>query len=228
MPDGPVYTRVLFATYETLLKSYCYVDGTDFDGLLEELFDAGKRAADEYLNNPFEIHNPTVVFSGVVANDTITVNGQTYTAAAALDEDELEFLVGASDTATADNFVALVNSTTEGGTYGNVGVPGVNAANSSGTVTFTRRFNNIDDIVITSSDDDKLLIRQVRVNDDIPEAIVQWLFQYTKRHFENREAVIQENISGKGLKMFLSLKSEEDGMGHNFSLIRQWRLMPGF
>jgi len=228
MPDGPVYTGVLYATYETLLKSYCYIDGTDYDSLLEEMFDAGKRKADEYLNNPFEELNPTVVFSSVVATDYIVVNGKTYTAAATGDEEELEFALGSSDSDAADNFVALVNSTTYGGSYGAVGVRGVLATNTTGTVKFTRKCNNLDPIVVSSSDEDKLLVRQVLDDVDIPEAVIQWLFQFVKRHFDNRDALIQDTTTGQGTKMWLSMKSEEAGMVDNFSLIDKWRLSPGF
>jgi len=228
MPDGPVYTNVAYATYEDLLKAYCRVDGTDFDALLVALFDAAKRKADEYLCNPFEVLRPTIVFSGVEENDYITVNGRTYTVADELDEDELDFALGDTDSDTADNFCALVNSTTLGGSYGTVGVAGVTAANSEGTVTLSRRYAYPNGKLITavSSDEDKLLVRQVRTSIDIPEDIIQWLMQRVKRHFDNRDALIQENISGESVKMWLSMKGEEAGMVDNFDLLSHYRLLP--
>lgn len=228
MTDGPVYTNVSYETYEDLLKGYCLVDGADFDDLLEALFDAAKRKADEYLCNPFEVLRPTIAFSGVEVNDYITVNGQTYKVAATADEDELYFALGDTDSDTADNFCTLVNSTTLGGSYGAVGVAGVLGANSEGTVTLSRRYAypNGKLIEVASSDEDKLLVRQVRTSIDIPEDIIQWIMQRVSRHFRNRDALIQENITGESVKMWLSMKSEEAGMIDNFDLLSHYRLLP--
>ena len=227
MPDGPVYTNLVWATEKATLKSYCRVDGTDHDTLLEALFNGAKRKADEYLNNPFEVLNPTVVFDGVVADDYIVVNGKQYTCKATADEDELYFELGATDSDTADNFVAYVNSTTLGGTWGATGVAGVLAANSSGTVTFSRRYGNNDEIVVTSSDEDKLLVRQVRTSTDIPQDVNQWVYQYVARNFRNRLAAMQTSVAGQDSNMFVGMRSEESGMGTNFDLISHLRLMPG-
>ena len=227
MANGPVYTNLVWATEKTVLKSYCRVDGTDHDTLLEALFKGAKRKADEYLNNPFEVLTPTVVFSSVVADDYIVVNGKQYTCKATADEDELYFELGVDDSTTADNFVAYVNSTTLGGSYGGTGVPGVLAANSSGTVTFSRRYGNNDDIVVTSSDEDKLLVRQVRTSTDIPGDVNQWVYQYVFRNFKNRLATMSTSVSGQDSHMYVSMKAEESGMLTNFDLISHLRLMPG-
>ena len=227
MADGPVYTNLLWATYKTLVRAYCGVDGSDHDGLLEVLFNASKSKADEYLNNPFEELNPTVVFDGVVASDYIVVNGKTYTCEATADEDELDFALGATDSDTADNFVAYVNSTTLGGTWGATGVEGVLATNASGTVTLTRKYGYTDDIVVTSSDEDKLLVRQVLTSTDIPEDVNQWLYQRIRRHFRNRSALIMDAQSGVGQDMYASMKSEEAGMTDNWDTISHLRLCPG-
>lgn len=230
MTDGPVYTNLAWDDYKVLLKAYCYVAGMDdYDTLLEELFKAAKRKADAYLNNPFEVLNPTILFSGVEENDYITINGRSYTVADALDEDYLEFVLGSTDSETADNFCALVNSTTLGGSYGAVGVAGVLATNDEGTVTLTRRYPYADTKLIetASSDEDKLLVRQVRTSTTIPEDVEQWIFQRVKRHFDNRDALIQENVTGKSVKMWLSMKSEEAGMVDNFDLISLYRFLPG-
>jgi len=203
---------------------------SDNSALLEALFDAAKRKADAFLNNPFEVLQPTIAFSSVVVDDYITVNGQTYTIKAAADEDELYFALAATDTLTADNFCTYVNSTTLGGTWGATGVAGVVATNSSGTVTLTRRqeYANCDLIHVTSSDEDTLLVRQVLTQIAIPESVVQWLLQYCKRHFVNRDAAIMKSLSGKQQVMWLSMKSEEAGLIDNYDLISFWRLTPGF
>ena len=234
MADGPVYTRIEWEedgadpTEKTQVKAYCHVDGATHDDLLETLFNAAKRKADLFLNNPFEELNPTIVFSSVVDGDYITVNGLTYTCKSALDEDELYFALGDTDSDTADNFVALVNSTTLGGSYGVVGVAGVTASNSSGTVTLTRRYPNVDAIEVSSADEDRLLVRQVRTNTDIPQCVNQWIYQYVMRHFRNRMALMQESVTGQSQKMWVSMKSEESGMKTTYDLISHLRIPVGF
>lgn len=236
MADGPVYTGIAFATYKALLLTYCEVDAdatgvSDYDALLEALFDAAKRRADTYLNNPFEEIVPTIVFDGVVAGDYITIgfgdHSPMYTARATVDEDELEFAVGATDSDTADNFCALVNSTTLGGSYGSVGIEGLLATNTAGSVALTRRYGYVGDIDVTTNSDTKLLARQVRTSIDIPDEVIQWLFQFVKRHFDNRDALMQENVSGRSVQMWVSMKAEETGMVDNFNLISHLRLSAG-
>ena len=233
MANGPVYTNIEWEeagadpTEKTLLLAYCGVDGSTHDALLERMFNAAKRRADGYLNNPFEVINTTCVFDTVIADDYIVVNGKTYTCKATADEDELYFALGASDTLTADNFCTYVNSTSLGGSYGATGVEGVLATNASGTVTFTRRYGNEDDIVVTSSDEDTLLVRQVRTSTDIPVDVNQWIYQYVRRHFRNRSALMMDTQDGIGSDMYVSMKSEESGMNENWDLIRHLRFCPG-
>ena len=227
MADGPVYTGLAWATYTSLVRAYCGVDGSDHDDLLEVLFNASKRKADEYLNNPFTEIVPTVVFDGVVADDYIIVNGKTYTCKATADEDELEFALGATDSDTADNFAAYVNSTSLGGSYGATGAEGVTAANTSGSVTLTADYGNADGIVVTSSDDDTLLARDVLTSKTIPEDVNQWIYQRVRRHFRNRSALMSESQSGIGQNMYVSMKSEESGMADTFDTISHLRLTPG-
>jgi len=242
MADGPVYTNVAWADYKVLLCAYCEVDTevnteavagveSDYDDLLEALFDSAKRRADTYLNNPFEEINPTIVFNGVTAGDYITITfgdqSPLYTAWATESEDDLYFAVGSDDSETADNFCALVNSTTLGGSYGAVGVEGLLATNASGTVTLTRRYGYVGDIGVVTSDDTKLLTRQIRSSIDIPDEVIQWLFQFVKRHFDNRDALMQKNVSGRDVKMWVSMKAEESGMVDNFNLISHLRIPVG-
>ena len=227
MANGPVYTGLVWATYKSLVRTYCGVDGSDHDALLEVLFNASKRKADEYLNNPFTEIVPTVVFDGVVADDYIVVNGKTYTCKATADEDELEFALGSDDSETADNFAAYVNSTSLGGSYGATGAEGVTAANTSGSVTLKADYGYADDIVVTSSDEDTLLVRDVLTSTDIPEDVNQWLYQRIRRHFRNRSALMSESQSGVGQNMYVSMKSEESGMADTFDTISHLRLCPG-
>jgi len=227
MADGPVYTNLAWATYTSLVRSYCGVDGSDHDALLEVLFNASKRKADEYLNNPFTELVPTVVFDGVVADDYIVVNGKTYTCKATADEDELEFALGSDDSETADNFAAYVNSTSLGGSYGATGAEGVTAANTSGSVTLTADYGYCDDIVVTSSDEDKLLVRQVLTSTDIPEDVNQWLYQRIRRHFRNPSALMSDTQSGIGQDVYMTMREEGAGMADTFDVISHLRFCPG-
>ena len=255
---GAVATNLLWDSLKTTVRAYCNVDGTDFDTVLEPLFDAAVADADAYLNNPFEELRPTIVVSSVTAGDTVSIglgevkvpsgiqrperfyyagsdgslgirggDALTYTAAAAKDEDALEFAIGETDTATADNLCELINSTTHGGSYGAVGVPGVLASNTDGTITLTKRYPNAGDIYVVSSDEDTLMVRQVRTLLSIPKPIYAWVYQYVYRAFKNPGAVIQDSEAGIGTKMWLGMRSEDQGMGINYSMISKWRLEPG-
>lgn len=233
---GSVYTEMAWADNKTLVLAYCQVDAnasgvSDYDALLEALFNAGKKRADSYLNNPFEEINATIVFSGVVANDSIYLKfgdrSLTYTAQATGDEDNLYFAIGADDEETADNFCALVNSTTLGGSYGSVGLEGILAANVTGTVTLTRRYGYVGAISVESDSDTRLLVRQVRTDVTIPSEVTHWLCQFVKRHFDNRDALMQKNVSGRDVKMWVSMKAEESGMIDNFDLLAHLRIPVG-
>lgn len=224
---GAVATGLTWTDNKVKIKAYLNVDGTDHDTLLEMLFDSAVVRADSYLNNPFEEIEPTIVLASIEAGDYVTVNGASFTAATALDEDEREFVIGDTDSATADNLCALINSTTLGGSYGAVGVAGVLATNTSGTIVLTKMYPNAEDITCASSDEDRLLVRHVRTSQSLPNAILQWVMQDMYRNFENRQAAIQETVTGQGTTMYLSMKSEEAGMTQNFDLIAMYRLIPG-
>ena len=216
---GTVATGLTWAVKGATVKAYCNVDGTSNDTVLEALFKAAVAKADLYLNNPFETFNPTIVLSGVAANDWITINGQTYTAAVGAVEEDLEFEVGATDTLTADNLCARINSTTLGGSYGCVGVPDITATNATVTITLTRRYPypNLKQIEVESADDETMMVRQVRTALALPDEILQWVCQYVFRHFRNPGAMQQENDVGMW-----------GGADVLFDLIEQYRLSPGF
>jgi len=155
----------------------------------------------------------------------------TYEAADELDEDEREFALGDNDAEAATNLAALINSTTLGGSYGAVGVDGVEATVGSGestnVITLSRRYPGHGEIYVSSSDEDTMLIRQVRTAITLPAAVYHWVYQYIFRHFYNRAALIQDSTPGQGSKMYLSMKSEEAGLVDNYDLLRPWRLAPG-
>jgi hypothetical protein len=221
MATGPV-AALVWATYKDELKSYCQVDGTTYDAVLERLFNAAKAKADTFLNNPFEVYNPTIKLTGVAADDWVTINGQTYTAATVGDEEDLEFAVGATDLLTADNLCLLINSTTLGGSYGSIGVPGVTATNSAGTIALTRRYPYPDTraINVESADDDTMMVRQVRTAGSVPQEVVQWIYEYTFRHFRNPAAMAQENDVG--------MYAMGGAMTDTFDLISKYRIPVGF
>lgn len=151
-----------------------------------------------------------------------------YTAATATDEDDLEFKIEATDTLTAVGLVALINSTTLGGSYGAVGVPGVLASNVAGVITLTKRYPNVKDIVVTSSDADRLKVRWVRTSLSLPAEVTQWVCQYVFRHWKNPAALIQESITGATSVTWGGTELGESGMQDNYELIRMYRISPGF
>jgi hypothetical protein len=65
--------------------------------------------------NTINIAWPSFTFSGVVATDTLSVNGVTYTAVAS-GATGAQFNVGGSDVATAANFIAVFNAAQSTGT----------------------------------------------------------------------------------------------------------------
>lgn len=116
-----------WASYTTEAKQYLWIDGTDWDTILERFWNAACRKADDYLCNPFEDIVPRVVLASVEAADTVTINDIIFTAATATDEDEREFKVGVDDDTDAMALAALVNSGIMGGSKGAVGVEGITA-----------------------------------------------------------------------------------------------------
>lgn len=197
------------------------------DELILALRDAALVAADEYLNNPFEGIIPQVKFVAVMASHSISVDSVSFTAADTKDEDEHEFVVGADDSETADNFCELVNSTTLGGSYGSVGIKGVEATNTDGTVKFTKRYPRVDDIVVTSSTATRLMVRNVRTELEIPDPVKIWCLLYVKRHFENRDGHLQEHKDGLGSVVWVPNRPESQGLGEDYTLISLLRLLPG-
>ena len=74
----------------------------------------------------------TLALATVTAGQTVIINGLTFTAhASTTTVADREFSISGNDSADADELVVVINN----GTYG---VPGVTAANSSGTVTLTQ------------------------------------------------------------------------------------------
>lgn len=197
------------------------------DELILAIAAAAQVAADEYLNNPFEEIIPQVKFVAVKVSHSISIDSICFTAADAKDEDEREFVVGGTDSETADNFCELVNSTTLGGSYGSVGVEGVIAANTDGTVKFTKRYPRVEDIVVTSSTATRLLVRNVRTEITVPEPVKIWCLLYVKRHFENRDGRLQEDKNGLGSVVWVPNRPESEGLGEDYTLISLFRLLPG-
>ena len=72
----------------------------------------------------------TITCATVVATDEVTVNGLTFTAAAAEDLPNRVFTIGTNDTTCAASLVKAINHAT-------AGVPGVTATSAQGVVTVT-------------------------------------------------------------------------------------------
>ena len=208
-----------YATYEDEAKEYLWIDDTDWDTTLERFWDAACRKADDYLCNPFEEIVPTLVFADVEANDRVTINDQVFTAAAATDADEREFAVGTDDDTDADELQDLVNSNIMGGSEGAVGIDGITAVNTSGSITFAVRYPNATMAVVTSSNDTRLKITNVRTSSDVPHPVIMWLFQFMAWKFANRDGRKSERIAAMG--------TIEWGDAPEMALLALYRLSPG-
>lgn len=213
-------------------------DGTEItdtteDADLERLFNTAVKLADLYVNNPFMENVPRVVFDGVEAADYITINGQSYTARDAGDEEELEFALGSSDSEAAGNFVALVNSTTLAGSWDAIGVEGVAATKQTDVgvyVTFTprNRESDVEDIVVSSSDDDKLMVRYVRTQITLPDAITQWVFGYMMRRYENPQGLTLVKDASGVTRHYTGMRGEINAMEVDYTDLAPFRLPVGF
>jgi len=208
-----------WASYKAEAKEYLWIDDTDWDTILERFWDAACRKADDYLCNPFEDIVPTLVFADVEADDTVTINDQVFTAAAATDADEREFKVGVDDDTDAEALQDLVNSNIMGGSEGAVGVDGVTATNTSGSITFTKRYPNETAAVVTSSNDTRLKVTNVRTQSDVPHTVVLWLFQFMAWKFANRDGRKSERVAAMG--------DIEWGDAPDMTLLALYRLSPG-
>jgi len=142
-----------------------------------------------------------------------------FTAAAATDAAEREFAVGVDDDTDADELTDLVNSDIMGGSEGAVGVDGVTAANTSGSITFVKRYPNETAAVVTTSDDDRLKVTNVRTQSDVPHPVITWLFQFMAWKFGNRDGRKAERVAAMG--------GVEWGDAPNMTLLGLGRLSPG-
>jgi len=208
-----------YASYEDEAKEYLWIDGTDWDTILERFWDAACRKADDYLCNPFEEIIPTLVFADVEAADTVTINDVVFTAAAATDADERQFAVGVDDDTDAGELTDLVNSPIIGGSKGAVGIDGITAVNTSGSITFAVRYPNATMAVVTSSNDTRLKVTNVRTSGDVPHPVIMWLFQFMAWKFANRDGRKAERVSAMG--------GVEWGDAPDMTLLVLYRLSPG-
>jgi len=187
MGVGIVETTVIWATYEEELKEYCNINGASHDTILARFMTAAARHADEFLRNPFTENQVKVTLASVQAGDVVVVDGAIFTAAAATDETEREFAVGVSDTADAVALLALINSTTIGGSHGAIGIDTVIGTSALGVVTLKHRYPNEGEIVVTSTSDTRLRVSVIREQLTIPDDVLLWCWQYVAWKFGNRD-----------------------------------------
>jgi len=188
------------------------------DTTLTSLLLSAKQAADRYLNNPFEEDLPRITLVGVVVGQTLVIDGQVYTAAAATDVTEREFAVGLTDTLTADELCICINSPVMDGDGGAYGVAGVTATNVAGVITLTKRSGRVK-MIEAGSSYDSLLVEYVRTEGAIPEPIATWVLQRVSRGYERRvEGLATEGVSGFGTVNWGA---------ENFDLLDHYRFGPG-
>lgn len=199
-----------------------YYHGTDpvgaDDTTLGSLLLAAKQAADGYLNNPFEEDIPQITFTSVSVGEMVAIDGKTFTAAAATDATKREFKVCATDTLTADELCACVNSAVMDGDGGAYGAAGVTATNTAGVVKLTRRSGRVE-MIAAASNYASLLVEYVRTELAIPEPVATWVLQRIARGYEHRtEGMDSESTAGLG---------RVDWGDENFELLDRFRFGPG-
>jgi propanediol dehydratase small subunit len=109
-------------------------DGTDAKAI---------EGADATITANIAVTEATLTCATVLATQAVTINGLTFTAAAAADLPNRVFAVGADDTACAASLVLAINHET-------AGVPGVIASSALGVVTL--KAANPGDATITIAD----------------------------------------------------------------------------
>lgn len=187
MGVGHVETILTWSEYKTEIYQYCYITGTAHDAVLARFLTAAARHADEYLRNPFTEEQVLITLASVAVGNSLTIDGALFTAATATNEKEREFKCGVSDAEDAVALLALINSTTIGGSHGAVGVSTVVGTNEAGVITLKHRYPNEGDIAVTSTDDDRLLVALTRVQLDIPADVYVWCCQFVAWKFGNRD-----------------------------------------
>jgi hypothetical protein len=194
MPTGPTETAYEWSSYEDEVKDWLSIEQaeTSYDTILKRLVKAAGRKADEYMMNPFEDLVPTITLASVAVGDSVLVNGQEFEAAAAEDADEREFDQSGTDAQAATSLAGLINSDILGGTEGPVGVEGVSAAANSAVVTLSKKFSNVTDIEVTSSDDDTLKVTITRTVATLPDDIILWCLAFVAWRFGNRDGRLSE------------------------------------
>ena len=184
---GRVVDTLTWDAYKVELKQYCNISSTSHDTILGRFMVAAARHADEYIKNGFSEEQVTITLADVEADDSVMIDGATFTAATATDATEREFKIGVSDEADAVALLALINSGIIGGSTGAVGVPTVIGTSALGVITLKHRYPNENAIAVSSSNDDRLAVALLRVDLDIPDEIIVWCWQYVAWRFGNRD-----------------------------------------
>jgi len=194
MPAGPVATAYTWSEIEDELKDYLDIERTetDYDTVLQRYVLAAAKKADEYLCNPFEDLVPKVTLASVAEGEAVSVDGQSFQAADAESADDREFDVSGTDAEAATSLAALVNSNVLGGSEGPVGVDGVTATVDSAVVTFTKRYPNVTDVTVTSSNDTTLKVEIERTAGTVPADVILWCHAWIAWKFANRDGRLSE------------------------------------
>lgn len=217
-----VAESLTWSAFKERAKRWLRITWDREDEDLELLFATAVTLADQYIDDPFEEIRPTIALVSLEEGDHVTVDGASFTAADIEDEDGREFAIAENDKLTADNLAALINSTTLGGSWGAVGVEGVIATNDAGTLTLARRKLDGKEITCSSSNEDRLLVRNVLTQLDLPSVVSQWILQFMKRRYINREALMMEQEPGAGSKTYGGFKSEAEAMAVDYTLLEPY------
>jgi len=193
---GPVEARLVMTLAQ--VKTYLRVTSVADDGLIATLMIASRQAADSFIGNPFRERIPTITLTGVVATDSVIVDGQRYLAVSAAPvAADREFLVGGNDAATATNLAALLNSDIED----EDGVPyGVQSATATAVGTVITLQPETGQRPVTATGDGvRFICTRVLTDVGIPEAVGQGCLRWISHNYEQRtDGVSAVGVSGGG------------------------------
>jgi hypothetical protein len=166
------------------------------DSLLDTLIAAAKAAADDFLGPAFAAKVATLTLSGVVAGDSVYIDGYTYQAASATDVTKRQFQVGATDEDTAGNLLTCLSCglfSADDIPYGLVDVD----ATRSGAVLSLALQPSRTKRVHMSSNSSRIVCTYVRTDLAIPEPVKLGVLRFIARHYQQRvDGLKAESVSG--------------------------------
>lgn len=192
---GPVESRLALTPAQA--KAYLRVEHDADNDLITALITSAKQAADDYLNNAFEVLRAVIVVNGAAVGDTVYVDGMTFRVAASAPATRTQdvvlqdFAIGADDAGTAVNLAAIINDEM----YGSLNVL---ATQDDTEIELTWRKPKREPVT-ASEVSTTLSVRARRTQLGIPEAVRNGVLRTIAALYDQRQdGVSAQAISGRG------------------------------